>query len=244
MFDILFRTNEANQSTALAIAVSILSSIFLSFMLVLTYRFTSREVVERRGFTQGMALISVVATMVMQAIGDSLARGLGMLGALSIIRFRTTLGDPRNMAFMFASLGVGIASGVFGFTIAFIGTAAFCTVAFALAARPGTDVEGLTGDLRVNIPADDRAPQTTSVIEGIVAEYARRHRLYEVRFIDPKPIPLDSPQPSQPPQTTQELNFEFSLRRGAIPSALQGRLVALSGVVDHRLRFSRGEEKL
>jgi len=81
-------------------------------------------------------LSSMIAATVMMAIGDSLARGLGILGALAIIRFRTRLRDPRNIIFIFASLAIGIASGVYGFVIAISGTLIFCLAAFVLYYSP------------------------------------------------------------------------------------------------------------
>ncbi len=100
-------------------------------------------------------MISIVAATVMQAIGDSLARGLGMLGALSIIRFRTVLDDPRNITFMFASLAAGIACGVFGFSIALTGTLVFCLSAIIFKFSPLNNADELIGNLRLQLPKDD-----------------------------------------------------------------------------------------
>ena len=193
MLEDLFRGNEVAQSTVLGVATSLLASFCLSFLLVLTYRFTSREVVERREFTQGLALISLVATMIVQAIGDSIARGLGLLAALSIIRFRTSLASPRNMAFMFASLAVGIACGVFGFVIALCGTVAFCLVAAALSFEYGEDRGGLTGELRVTLPADASAARA---FEQVITPHTSRLRLQERRFEREKPP--KQPKPTRP----------------------------------------------
>ena len=179
MLEQLFRTNEAAQSTVQGVVLAIAASFCLSFLLVLTYRATSREVVERREFMQGMALISIVATMVMQAIGDSLARGLGMLGALSIIRFRTSLTSPRNMSFMFASLAAGIACGVFGFTIALVGTLAFCLVAIALRYEFRDEASRLTGELRVTLAAE---PGAREALERTLLRHIRRLELAERRY--------------------------------------------------------------
>ena len=192
MLEELFRGNEVAQSTLLGVATSLLTSFCLSFLLVVTYRLTSREVTERREFTQGLALISLVACMIMQAIGDSLARGLGMLGALSIIRFRTSLTSPRNMAFMFASLAVGIACGVFGFVIALAGTVVFCAVAIALSLeyRDGGGAD-LTGEVRVTLDADPAAAQA---FERLVGGYTRRLRLTERRIFREKPPKPPSPE--------------------------------------------------
>jgi len=241
MFETLFTTNEINQDTTLAVIVSILASIFLSFMLVFTYRMTSREVVERKEFIQGVALISIVATMIMQAIGDSLARGLGMLGALSIIRFRTSLNSPRNMAFMFASLAAGIACGVFGFTIAFIGTLGFCIVAFALSLQGDHAANQLVGELRINLePNSDMRVQ----VEGLMKKYTTRHKLYEFRFTKPKPLPPGMEGTQKQLRATQELNYQFLLKKGANAQDLLRDVEELPDIIDQRLRFEQGKELL
>jgi uncharacterized membrane protein YhiD involved in acid resistance len=72
----------------------------------------------------------------MMAIGDSLARGLGILGALAIIRFRFRFSNPKNIVYIFASLAIGISTGVYGFAIAFSGTIVFSLIAFALYFSP------------------------------------------------------------------------------------------------------------
>lgn len=190
MLEQLFRTNEAAQSTVYGVLMATLASFFLSFLLVLTYRLTSNEIVERREFIQGMALVSVVATMIMQAIGDSLARGLGMLGALSIIRFRTSLTSPRNMAFMFASLAAGIGCGVFGFTIAFIGTTAFCLVAFALNLEFRGERTTVRGELRVTLAAEEASE---GEVRQLMGKYVTRLRLAERRYKLPTPKPTEVP---------------------------------------------------
>jgi uncharacterized membrane protein YhiD involved in acid resistance len=78
----------------------------------------------------------MIATMVLQAIGDNVASGLGMLGALSVVQFRNNLANPRDIIFMFASLGMGISCGLYGFHIAAIGTVLFCSLAFILRFTP------------------------------------------------------------------------------------------------------------
>ncbi len=78
----------------------------------------------------------MIATMVLQAIGDNVASGLGMLGALSVVQFRNNLRNPRDIIFMFAALGMGISCGLYGFHIAAIGTVFFCSLAFILRFTP------------------------------------------------------------------------------------------------------------
>jgi len=133
----------------MAISFTVVLSFLLGGILAFTYDKTCRDITKPIHFLQTLILIAIVAATIMQAIGDSVARGLGMLGALSIIRFRTTLRNPRNIAFMFASLAAGIACGVLGFTIAIVGTLCFCVIAFLLRLTPFSQSANIVGTLKI-----------------------------------------------------------------------------------------------
>lgn len=108
----------------------------LSSIVAITHRLTFTGESYPKNFFQALILGAIVTTMVMMAIGDSLARGLGVFGAMAIIRFRTRIDDPRDVLFLFAALSTGLAIGVYGFTISFVGTILFCFVAFLLHYSP------------------------------------------------------------------------------------------------------------
>ena len=179
MLEFLISQNSSEDPTFLSILLAVLSSFFLSFPIVITYEFTTRDINRSANFTQSLALISIVAATVMQAIGDSLARGLGMLGALAIIRFRTRLDNPRNMTFMFASLAVGISCGVFGFTIAFVGTVVFCLAAILIRFSPIMNPSDLNGNVRFNLPFENIDDQ---VIEQILSKHCIKFKLDQYRI--------------------------------------------------------------
>jgi len=107
----------------------VLASLFLAFTLgtvvAWVYSFTHTSLSYLRGFTQSLALGGIISAAVMLAIGDDVARGLGVVGALTIVRFRTTIKDTRDLMFVFASLATGIAAGVQSYAIAIAGTAVF-----------------------------------------------------------------------------------------------------------------------
>lgn len=136
MFDFSVLQANTDNPAMMSVVYAMLFSFLLSVVVAFTYEKTSRELFVPGNFVQAMILGSMAAATVMLAIGDSLARGLGMIGALAIIHFRTNLRDPRNIIFMFASLAIGIACGVHGYNIAFMGTMAFCIVAFLLKWTP------------------------------------------------------------------------------------------------------------
>ncbi|MCO4773598.1 MAG: DUF4956 domain-containing protein [Deltaproteobacteria bacterium] len=115
-------------SAVLAIGLAFALAQMVSAVYVATFRGLSYS----RSFVQGIPLGAVVTSMLMLAIGDSIAAGIGLAGGLSIVRFRTTMRDPRDMVFIFAGLGVGIACGLQAYPAAISGTVMFCLAAFLL----------------------------------------------------------------------------------------------------------------
>lgn len=118
------------------ILYSFVWAFILASMIAITHRLTFTGDPYPRNFFQALVLGAIVTTMVMMAIGDSLARGLGVFGAMAIIRFRTRIEDPRDVLFLFAALSTGLAVGVYGYSISFAGAILFCLVAFILHASP------------------------------------------------------------------------------------------------------------
>ena len=180
MFDIDILQSNPNTPTFYTALIVISISFVLSSLIAITYEFTTRSNHSRGHFLQALSMISIVASMIMLAIGDSLAVGLGMLGALSIIRFRTSLNNPRNITFIFASLAIGIACGVLGFSIAIVGTLLFCAAAFLLHFSPWKKKEFLTGVLRIS--TDQNIEFSLSGTEAILYEYCDFFELVEIRF--------------------------------------------------------------
>ena len=173
MFDFSALQYNSENPTFVTILFTVMCSFILSSLVAFTYEKTSRDVAAPSHFIQALILISIVAAMVMQAIGDSLARGLGMLGALAIIRFRTTIRNPRNIVFMFASIATGIACGVYGVTIAFVGTLSFCLIAVILRFTPFSQANNLIGILTFEMPND----ADTDDVKQLLKQSCRKHLL-------------------------------------------------------------------
>ena len=154
MPDILTLQTSSANPTLITVIYTVLMSFMLSVLIAMTYEKTFRGLSYSRNYVQSLVLGSIVAATVMQAIGDSLASGLGMMGALAIIRFRTSLKDPRDIIFMFAALAAGIACGVGGYAIAIVGTLGFCAAAFILYLSPFGQASCFDGMLRFNMEND------------------------------------------------------------------------------------------
>jgi hypothetical protein len=140
MIDLLAVQSSTAYPTLVTMIYTLLLAFVLSSSIGFTYEKTFLGLSYSRNFVQALVLSSVVAATVMQAIGDNVGRGLGMLGALSIVRFRTSFKDPRDIMFLFAALGAGIGCGVFAWGVAAGGTLVFCIIAFILS-RSGLEAK-------------------------------------------------------------------------------------------------------
>lgn len=152
--------------TFVNVAYAMIWAFVLACLVAITHRITFKGKQYSNNFFQAMVLGSIVTAMVMMAVGDSLARGLGVFGAMAIIRFRTVITDPRNVLFLFASLSIGLAVGIYGYTIAFVGTIVFCGVALGLHFSP-FGLDGDKGRLNFTLFKLSELP----VILGVLSEY-------------------------------------------------------------------------
>ena len=158
MLDELFNQGAYYDFPSFEVALfSLLLSFVLSTLIGLTYRFTYEDERFPRHFFQAIVLSSTVSSMVIMAVGNNLAAGFGIIGAIAIIRFRTLIRDPRNIIFIFASLSVGIATGVYGYAIAIAGTMIFCIVAILLYYSSFGPSHKLYYDIVFSVQEDDDA---------------------------------------------------------------------------------------
>jgi uncharacterized membrane protein YhiD involved in acid resistance len=178
MLDFLTLQTEASNPTIISVIYTALLCFLLSMLIALTYERTYRGLSYSRNYVQALILGSIVAATVMQAIGDSLARGLGMIGALAIIRFRTNFKDPRDIIFMFASLASGIACGVYGYAVAIAGTIGFCSMAFFLYLTPFGQERYFDGMLRFNMETN---ADNADIIDKILKNYCKNFALITLR---------------------------------------------------------------
>lgn len=83
----------------------------LGFFIFLSYALSHRGTIYSRKFNAFLVILAVLTGTVMTVIGNNIALSLGMVGALSIVRFRTAIKDPLDLMFLFWSISVGIICG-------------------------------------------------------------------------------------------------------------------------------------
>lgn len=99
-------------------------SVLLGIVIYISYRLTHTETIYSQKFNITLLTLTVLTTTVMTVIGNNIALSLGMVGALSIIRFRTSIKDSRDTIYIFWTIIVGICAGVGDYMVASIGSIA------------------------------------------------------------------------------------------------------------------------
>ena len=94
----------------------------LALVIFASYALTHRGTVYSRKFNVSLVILAVLTGTVMIVIGNNIALSLGMVGALSIVRFRTAIKDSRDTMYLFWSIIVGICCGVGSFFVAAVGS--------------------------------------------------------------------------------------------------------------------------
>ena len=174
------QTTTESQNIQTLIFVLLLSFV-LSTLLAYVYQKTYRGLSYSRNYVQAIVLISIIAAMVIQSIGDSLARGIGIMAAMAIIRFRTNFKDPRDTLFLFASLAAGIACGAYAFVVAIVGTVSFSLVSLALYFSPLGPDKYFDGMLRFNMPTDSNE---SGELQQVMDSYCRAFSLITIREME------------------------------------------------------------
>lgn len=120
LFNLFQTTGELSlESIILNIAVSALIGVFI----YVSYMITHKGTIYSKKFNASLIVMTVLTGTVMTVIGNNIALSLGMVGALSIVRFRTAIKDSRDTLYIFWTVIVGICCGVGDYLVAAIGSA-------------------------------------------------------------------------------------------------------------------------
>ena len=142
--------------TPAQIILSFLLAFSLGFLWATVYRKTHSGVAYTRSFFLSILLIPGIVAMVMMAIGSNVALSLGLVGSLSIVRFRTVIKDTKDMTFLFFAIGIGLCSGANAWMVALIGTAIISLVTIIFS-KVGHDKAG-SADYILIFRSDRKAP--------------------------------------------------------------------------------------
>lgn len=101
----------STELTVLSIVSTMLFSFLLGLFIFIVYRFSYKGVMYSKTFNVSLIALSMITSAIILAITSNIILSLGMVGALSIVRFRTAIKDPMDVVYLFWAIAVGIISG-------------------------------------------------------------------------------------------------------------------------------------
>jgi len=108
----LLTTLEMTSSVTLTdLLIALITSAALNFILACLYIRTHGGYSYSKSYVQSIVLVGLIVSLIMIVIGSEIARAFALVGAMSIVRFRTPVKDSRDLIFIFAAIAIGMAAG-------------------------------------------------------------------------------------------------------------------------------------
>lgn len=207
VWDVLF-----NVLVALACGVAI----------AILYRYTYRGLNYSSSFTVSLVMLTMITAIVIMVIGNNLARAFGMVGAMSIIRFRTAVKDTSDIMFIFFALSIGLAAGVKLYSIAVVGTIVVGLV-YLIAVQFNLSMP-LSREFLIQITADN-VTLPDNPFQDWFKRYCQRHKLINVKTI------------GEESENNMEFSYYLNLKDRERGKELVSHIRSIPGVTNVNLFF-------
>lgn len=192
--------------TSYELTIALAASALLNMAIAKLYAMTHGGYSYSKSFLQAIVLVGVTVALVMVIIGSDIARAFALVGAMSIVRFRTPLKDARDLVFIFAAIAVGMACGVQFHVFAAIFTVFMFAIVLGFHYWRFGDLP--TNGYVVKLRIDGSARESVGELLG---ELCQRFSVVSVSRTDPN-------------KQIEDVIYEVELRRGVTYSGLVQRL--------------------
>ncbi len=167
--------------TSVDVVVNIFISFAIGMFIFYIYKKTFRGVLYQKSFNVTLVIVCTITTLIIMTISGNLVLSLGMVGALSIVRFRTPIKDPIDLAFLFWAITVGIANGVNYFNISIIGSVFVSIIILLLTRKEEIDTPYL---LVMEMPSDGEDDDVNKLISGAVSKIKLKSKSINPSFAE------------------------------------------------------------
>lgn len=229
MDQLLNTTIELPRAALIYGPAQILLNLAISFLLCLVisyvYRRTHRGLSYSQSFVLTIILVGVVVSMVIMVIGNNLARAFALVGALSIIRFRTVVKDTKDTAYVFFALAVGMAAGTSNYFLSFAGTAVISIISLVLY---WTNYGSLyKSEFILAFRAEKNTDGAMPKYSEAISKLAKSSNLLHTE--------------ASGDGQASKLTFDIVMKKNREPTELTGAVAAIDGVTEVRLVVSRND---
>ncbi len=157
---------------------NLIAALICGSVIAILYRVTYNGISYSGSYVVSLIMLAMITALVIMVIGNNLARAFGLVGAMSIIRFRTAVKDTQDIMFIFFSLAVGLAAGAGMYVIAITGTLFIGFIVY------------LTSIINLSSPAKKEyliqllyssADKPSSDLLDTLNKYCRKHKLVNLK---------------------------------------------------------------
>jgi len=177
-FSAIFQYSLTTGEIVANISVALLCSIFISYFYKKTYNGPGYL----NSFANALILLSLITAVVIMIIGNNLARAFGLVGAMSIIRFRTAVKETHDIVYIFFSLTIGMAAGVGLHSLAIVGTIFVGTISYIISKMDGEN--GAKKNTLLEFQLENGSEEISTEYQKVIAKYTRKVKLLNVKTLD------------------------------------------------------------
>jgi uncharacterized membrane protein YhiD involved in acid resistance len=214
MPDFLKSVASEQQLPLVTIVIRLVAAAVLGGAVALIYRVTRPGSAVTQAFLRTLVLLSIMIAMVTQVIGNNVAMAFSLVGALSIVRFRTIVRDIEDTAFVIFAVAIGMAAGASQLRLGLTGLAIVLITAIVMRSRPARTPDALawfTLSVRVGLGHD-----AETLIGGTLDKFASDRRVMSMATAR-QGMSID-------------ITYETRLRKDSIPDDLVKALNRIEGI--------------
>ncbi len=172
-----FLITENSQISIWEFLINAVIILLLSFILEFTYRRCAKSLSGRRAFATNFFLIAFTTMLIISIVKSSLALSLGLVGALSIVRFRSAIKEPEELAFLFFTIGIGLGFGANQRVVTIVAAFILLSVIWV---RHFTSRKTRKQNLYLTVSSNGAGKPSLENIDGLVQQVFKASKL--VRF--------------------------------------------------------------
>ena len=181
MLETIINSTDGTSFTLTNTLIVITAAIILGFLISLVYMRTTKKAGYSPSFTVTLIMLPVIISIIILLVGNNVARAFSLAGAFSLIRFRSAPGEPKDIAYVFFTLAVGLCCGMGYIGYAIIFTIILCLVMLILDVTRFAMPKTKAMNLKIIVPED---LNYEGVFDEILNSYTTNYKIESIRTRD------------------------------------------------------------
>lgn len=227
MLETIIQSTDGASFTLANTLIVIVSAIVLGLLISLVYIRTTKKDGYSPSFTVTLIMLPVIISIIILLVGNNVARAFSLAGAFSLIRFRSAPGEPKDIAYVFFTLAVGLCCGMGYIGYAVVFTVILCLVMLILNAINFAVPKTKSMNLKIIIPED---LNYDGIFDEILDKYTTSYRVETIRTRDFGAL--------------FELNYSIQLLEGVSQKQLIDELRCRNGNLNITLTVNSQQDKV